>query len=308
MALFTRAPEKSLIRDHAAAKSNFDRLAVKMAEAEQAIISAKTASQAAALSGDDANLDKLEAAERAAQHRHGTLSAAHTEAGAMLAFLQESLDTAADQKLRAATAATTNALADELIEGHAAYDVATSALSEIYSRVLAVTMEANGVAVFLKGSLVEVPAAAPVIEGHVRQHARAVLNHQAAAEMPLVPEPPAKPIPAPAKAPTVRVFTTRPIKYLDQDGKQVSSGKCVDLDLPVAVAERALASGACVKLDNPLRAGNLGRWPGNYSLGACFDLDAVDASAPQLDPVVHTAFTPVDRGKPFTLRIAGAGQ
>jgi hypothetical protein len=309
MALFSKAPEKSLIKDRDAALANRDRLAAKLVEAEQAIFSAKTVSQAAALSGDDASLDKLEASERAAQHRHGTLSAASAEAGAMLAFLDESIATVTDQRVRAATSVATLALADELVEVAAAYDASTRALNECATRALAVSFELNGLVVFTASSVIEVAAAIPVVTEVLRQHSRAVLNNLAPAAMPLVPEPPAKPpLPAPAKAPTVRVFSTRPVKWLDEDGKQVSGGKCVDLDLPVAVAERALASGACVKLDNLLRAGNLGRWPGNYSLNVCVDLDAADASAPQLDPVLHTAFTPIDRGKPFTLRIAGAGQ
>jgi hypothetical protein len=107
---------------------------------------------------------------------------------------------------------------------------------------------------------------------------------------------------------TVRLFTTRPIKYRDENGRQCSAGKCVDHDLPAAVAERALKSGACVKLDNPSRATNLGNWPGNYSLAACFDLDAAEAAAPTAtSPVVHSAFEVVDRGPAFKLRVATGG-
>jgi hypothetical protein len=159
----------------------------------------------------------------------------------------------------------------------------------------------------LTSLLIEVAAAIPVVAEVLRQHARAVTNNQAPAEMPKVPEPPAKPVAATPKAPTTRIFTTRPIKYRDQDGKQVSAGKCIDHDLPSGLVERALSTGAVVRLDNALRAGNLGRWPGNYSLSVCFDLDAEPVPGPQ-EAVLHSAFTPIDRGKPFTLKIAGAAQ
>jgi hypothetical protein len=179
-------------------------------------------------------------------------------------------------------------------------------LAEVCTRALAISMEANGLAVLTASSLIEVTAAIPVVAEVLRQHARGVTNNLAPAAMPKVPEPPAKPVAAPPKAPTVRVFSTKPVKWLDDDGKQASGGKCVDIDLPVATAERALASGACVKLDHPSRAGNIGRWPGHSSLNACFDLDSEAAPGPQ-ETIVHSAFTPIDRGPPFKLKIAAGG-
>jgi hypothetical protein len=41
----------------------------------------------------------------------------------------------------------------------------------------------------------------------------------------------------------------------------------------------------------------------------CFDLDSSEAAVPgPQETIVHSAFTPIDRGKPFTLKIAGAAQ
>src|ERR1700721_2004180 len=116
MAFFKEAPIKALTRDRDAAKANADRLAVKLTEAEQAVIATKQAAQRAALDGDDGGLDAAEIAERAALHRHSTLSAAKAEADKMLSFLEESIATVTDQKTRAATAASVNELADELTE------------------------------------------------------------------------------------------------------------------------------------------------------------------------------------------------
>jgi hypothetical protein len=308
MALFTKAPEKNLTRDRDAAKANVDRLALKLHDAEANVIATKSLAQRAALAGDDAGLDAAEVCERAALHRYGTLATAYAEANKMLAFLNESIETVTDQRVRAATSVATLALADELVELGDAYLASTRALNECATRALAVSFELNGLVVFTASSTIEVAAALPIVAACLKQHSRAVVNHQAAAAMPLVPEPPAKPVAAQPKAPTVRVFTTRPIKYLDQDGKQVSSGKCVDHDLPTALVERALSSGAVVRLDNPMRKQNLGAWPGHYSTNACFDLNAADASAPPIDPVVHSAFQPLPGLRaPSQLKVAAGG-
>jgi hypothetical protein len=91
LALFTKQPEKALTRDRDLAKANVDRLAAKISDAEVALIAAKSLAQSRALSGDDGGLDAAEAAERAALHRHCTLSAAHTEAGKLLALLESQI-------------------------------------------------------------------------------------------------------------------------------------------------------------------------------------------------------------------------
>jgi hypothetical protein len=303
-------PEKAAEKKFADTRASRDALAVRLTAAQDAVASAHATLHQLAVEGAvDAALADGEAKLRDTERRVATLTPALVEIDKLLATLEAERAEMLDKKTRAATALATNALADELVEVAAGYHASTSALAEVCTRALAVTMEANGIAVFTASSLIEVAAAIPVVAEVLRQHARAVTNNLAPAAMPKVPEPSAKPVAAPPKAPTVRVFSTKPIKWLDKDGKQVSGGKCVDIDLPVAVAERALASGACVKLDHPTRAGNLGRWPGNYSLAVCFDLDSSEAAVPgPQETIVHSAFTPIDRGKPFTLKIAGAAQ
>jgi hypothetical protein len=299
-----RAAEKKL----ADMRASRDALATRLAAAQGAVASARVTLHQLAVEGAvDAALADGEAKLRDTERRVATLTPALVEIGKLLATLEAERAEMLDKKTRAATSAATLALADELTELAVAYHASTSALHEVCGRVLPITPEARLLEAFAASSLIEVAVAIPVIAEALRQHARAVTNNLAPAAMPQVPEPPAKPVAAPPKAPTVRVFSTKPVKWLDDDGKQASCGKCVDIDLPVATAERALASGACVKLDHPSRAGNIGRWPGHYSLNVCFDLDSEAAPGPQ-ETIVHSAFTPVDRGKPFTLRIAGAGQ
>ena len=72
MAIFRQAPEKNLARDRDAAKANADRLALKLTEAEQAVISAKSLAQRAALDGNDSALDAAVVAEGAALRRLST--------------------------------------------------------------------------------------------------------------------------------------------------------------------------------------------------------------------------------------------
>jgi hypothetical protein len=146
-----------------------------------------------------------------------------------------------------------------------------------------------------------VKVATEVVAEELRQHGRAVLNKLAPAAMPKVPEPPAKVVPK-VPEPLTRVFAVKALRWRDQDSKERSCGKYVDADLPPLTAKRALAIGAAVPLHHEARKGK-GSWPGNYSLSSCLDLDVVE----QHDPIVHSAFQPIDRGKPFTLKIAAGG-
>jgi hypothetical protein len=302
MAFFKEAPIKGLTRDRDNAKANVDRLALKLHDAEANVIATKSLAQRAALDGDDGGLDAAEAAERAALHRHGTLSAAHAESEKLLALLESQLETMADQKLRAATSVATLALADELVEIGAAFEASTIALNEVAGRVLLISAEGNGLAVFTSSAKVEVAAAVEVLAMVLHEHSRAVLNHQAAAAMPKPAPVPAKPVPV-VKEPLTLVFATKAVRWLDQDGKPRSSGKYLDVELPVKAAARALAIGAALPIDHPERKKNRGQWPGNYNLASAVDLDS-DASAPQHDPVKHGAFVETI-GAPRLMRVGG---
>jgi len=306
MALFRESPEKTSIKHRDAALANYDRLTVRLHEAEANVIAAKSGAQRAAMDGDDGALDVAEAAEAAAQRRLGTIVAAHAEAGKLLALLETQIAEITDKKLRVATAAEVVALADELAQAGAGFDASTALLAEVAGRAVAVTFEATGLNVFSASARVEVGAATEVVAQVLREHGRAVLNGLAPAAMPKPAPPAAHPV-AVVTEPLVRVFATRAVKWRDADGAERAAGKYVDVDLPAATAKRALSCGAALDLSNPARKQNLGQWPGNYSLAQCHDLDAVgpkaDAATPQHDPIKHGAFE--ERiGKPFTLKIA----
>jgi hypothetical protein len=304
-------PQKSIAKDRDAAKANVDRLAAKLIEAEAAIISAKTAAQACALSDDDGGLDGLEATERAALHRHGTLSAAHSEAVKLLALSETEIATTADSKQRVATNAQVAALADELVEAAAAYDASTAILADVCNRALAVTMEANGLAVFTASSRIEVTAAIPIVAECLRQHGRAVLNHQAPAKFPTPAPPAAKPVPVAPPA-TLHAFSVRHISWTDETGLRVQAGG-FECDLPPAVAARGLKTGAVALIGSEAFRSMKGTRPITHPAPErCENLDGNNGSAepkaaPQMQHEVirHAAFEVVDRGPPRLMRIGG---
>jgi hypothetical protein len=307
MAIFRQSPEKSAAKDLDTAQANLSRLKAKLNDAELAVIATKSAAQRAALAGDDVALDRAEVDEGAALRRHSTIVAALAEAGKVVALLESQLAETIDKKTRAATAAATAELADELKQAGESLDIALGTMAEVAGRVLLISVEGNGLSVFVSSAKVEVAAAVEVLGMVLHEYGRAVLNNLAPAAMPKPAPEPAKVVPV-VKAALVSVFATKPVKWRDADGKQRASGKCVDVELPPATAKRAIAIGAAVPIDNPLRAKNLGMWPGNYSLSQCVDLDApepkTDAAAP--DPILSSHIQVVDRGVPFVLRIAGA--
>lgn len=306
MAFFKEAPIKGLTRERDSAIVNRDRLAARLTAAEQAVIDARTLAQRHALSGDDSALDAAEQAEGAAVRRLNTIVAAHAEAEGILTLVEGEIAVTLEKKLRAASAAETNTIADELVQAGAGFDIAIGVLADVSSRAGLISFEATGLANFSTSSRIQVSEAVEVVSQLLREHGRAILNHQAAAALP-------KPAPEPAKAapvvkePLTAVFATRPIRWKDHDGIVRSSSKFLDCELPVRTAAHALKIGAALPLDHPERKRNLGMWPGHVSLAMCFDLDAAPDAPPQHDPVVHSAFQPIDRGKPFTLKIAAGG-
>jgi hypothetical protein len=303
---FFSNPEKAADQKLAETRNARDKLAGRLAQAQGAVTESNAALQQLAVQGaDDAALAAGEAKLHEVERRVTTLTAGLAEIESLLAALETERAEMQDKKTRTATNAATVALADELVEAGLAYDASTAALAEVAGRAVAVSYEATGLHIFSQSSRTEVAAATEVVSMLLREHGRAVLNGSAKAAMPK-PEPvPAKPVPV-VREPLTQVFATKPLKWLDQDGKQRSSGKCVDVELPGKAAARALAIGAALPINHPERKKNLGQWPGNYSLASCFDLDAPDAAPPQHDPVVHSAFQPIDRGKPFTLKIAAS--
>lgn len=301
MAFFKEAPIKGLTRDHDAAKSNVDRLAIRLTTAEQAVIDAKTLAQSRALSGDDAGLDAAEVAGAAALLRLSSIAAAHTEAEQVLAKLDNQISAALDAKTRAATAREAEALASDLEQAGASFDIAINALAAITAKVSPFVFEARGLEAFSTSSGTEVPSAVSIIASLLREHARSVLAGAAPATLP-TPTAPFAPTIAPKPA-TRSLFTLRAVSWTNGDGALRVAPKFSDAELPLDAADRAIAANVAVEMDSPLRnSSTRGQWPGRPDPANCFNLDAtteVDAGSP-------SQFQLVNRGPAYRLKIAGA--
>jgi hypothetical protein len=306
MAFFKEAPIKGLTRDRDNAKANRDRLAVRLTDAEEAVISSKSAAQRAALDGDDGALGHAEIAESAALRRLSTITAAHAESENLLALLESQIAATLDKKQRVSTAAETNAMADELIQAAAGFEIAVAILADVSSRAALISFEATGVATFATTSRLEVAAAVEVVSGLLREHAKQVLAGAAPATL---RQPEAIVVPAKVAAPpTVRLFSMKPIKWSTPDGLRFAP-KYAQVDLPPGgVADRALKIGACVAMDSVqcrTFAGTHVPGSGNPEDNVSLD-DGGEAAAPapSHEPI---QFERVDRGKPFSLRVAAGG-
>jgi hypothetical protein len=304
MAIFKSSPEKSLQRDRDAALSNRDRLAARLTSAEDNVIATKSAAQRAAIDGNDALLDTAEHAEAAALRRLTTILAAHTEAEQVLASLDAQIAAALDKTLRTATAAQTNALADEFLRAAKTFDAAITILADISDRAVPIVYEASGLANFSASSRTEVPAAAEIVATLLRDHAKMVLAGMAPAILP-TPEKPNTPTIA-AQPVTTRVFATRAISWTDAEGNLRYVGRYNDADLPPETAARALRLKACVPLDDPARRQQKGTWPGHPDPTQCFSVDEPSTMAPAA-PNEPVQFERLDCGKPYVVRTAAGG-
>lgn len=248
MPIFKSSLEKTLQRDRDAAITNRDRLAVRLTDAEQAVITSKSTARRAALDGDDGGLDAAEHAEGAALRRLSTITAAHAEAEQALVLLDGQIAAALDSKTRTATAAETVALADELVQAAAGFDIAVAALANVSTRAALICFEATGLASFSNSSRVEVPAAVEIVSALLREHAKAVLNDTAPATL---PTPTAPFVPAvPPKPVTRTLFTLRAISWTNADGALRVAPKFSDAELPLDAADRAIAAWRCLVFED----------------------------------------------------------
>jgi len=136
VALFKSSnPEKQMASDIAAARTNRDRLAARLVEAEHAVLERRSAAQRLALDGaDDMLLDKAEAALRASQDRATTLASAITDAEQHLVTFEKAQAEYQDQKTRAATAAEAETLASDMESIATDFDGVITRLAAISER------------------------------------------------------------------------------------------------------------------------------------------------------------------------------
>jgi hypothetical protein len=310
MALFKSNPEKTMQRDIDAAKSNRGRLSAKLAETETAIIARRSAAQALACDGaDDVMLEKAEAAIRGAQDRAATIAGAIADVVQQLAALEQTKAETSDRKLRSETAAEVATMATNLENAAKKFDTAVAELAEIPGHATRFCPDAVGLEAFASSSRVQVPPATEFVVTVMRNYAAAALRGEGPA---MLPKPEAAVMPAAGQPkPAARLFALKGVTWIDTDGRQRRIGKWNDVDLPEKAAAFALKKGFCVELTDPRRKELHGLSPGHPDSHWCTDLDnETDADADAADPatrpepILHSAFEVVDRGKPFLVKTA----
>lgn len=178
---FKSDPEKKVARDLDAARASRDALVKRLKAAELATAERRTAAQRLARDGaDDTTLDTAEAELRRAQDRVTTLTAALAETEQQLVSLERARDDAADKRLRAETAATIRALAEEITDAASKFDSGAATLADASGRAAAITLDARGLEVLTASVRAEVPAAVKMISQILRDRAAATLAGTAA--------------------------------------------------------------------------------------------------------------------------------
>lgn len=304
MALFKSSnPEKQMASDIAAARTNRDRLAARLVEAEHAVLERRSAAQRLALDGaDDMLLDKAEAALRASQDRATTLASAITDAEQHLVTFEKAQAEYQDQKTRAATAAECEKMATDLEAVAMEFDAAVTGLAAITERAALHVYEASGLNQYASASRLQLPPAIEMIAAGLRGHATAVLSGDAPATL-RTPDAPFVETPV-VKAPTVLRFALRPVKWIAADGKRCAAQKFTDAALTESAASRGVAMGAVVGMDSPLRKQHHGTAPGHVRVDLALDLDAEPVHQ-QVEPIEPSSqFTVIDRGGPIPMRVA----
>lgn len=163
------------------------------------------------IDGDDAELDRAEAALRAAQDRSATLKAALTEVDQQLEALERTKAEIADRKVRAETAAEIELLVRELTQVGAEFNSIAARLSEHTARAVPLVFDALGLDKFMAICRAEVPAALELVSKLLRAHADAVVAGTASAELPR-PDDGTAQVPAPAQPPKEPHFKYSPVK------------------------------------------------------------------------------------------------
>ena len=202
----------------------------------------------------------------------------------------------ADTKQREVTVAEVEALAKKILSDGETFVAAAAAIVESSAYSAMVVPEASGVN--NRGRVVagEVAQACDLIVKLLRVHGAAVIGGEAP---PVLRKPATAPYKAPAEvvAPSVTVFAMRPIKFKNGAGKLVVVQKFQDAEMPPATAARALAMKARVHLNDPLRRQHHGTVEGHGRADLALDLDADPVQQPAIDPIMSSAFEPMNRDR-----------
>jgi hypothetical protein len=311
MALFSKSdPEQNLRRDVATARDARDRIAARLIESTKAVAEREADLQKMVLAAaPDDELIKVEIALDTVERREGTLQAALVEAEVLVEKHEAALAALLDAATRAKTAASLVAMALDIEEASTKTVAAMAVLSEAVSRAAFIS-ESAGLAVYASASLVQIPEATQYTTGLLRERARLCIAGETSPTLP-TPEQPYK-APVLVKPVTRRVFSVKPVSWTDRDGNLRTGQRYTDCDMPADCARRAIDAGVAVEMTSSVRnASTHNQWSGHPNPANCHNLDAPgEAKADTVDEQprgpdeIHSAFQPLDRGKPYALGVA----
>lgn len=200
---------------------------------------------------DPVAIETAENAIRDAEIAVRTRADALVEIGRQIAEVEGKAAKLAEDRQRKQTADEIGAMSAEIgPAGTAAID-ALNTLAEVAGRAGTVTADATGVKLACERFAADLPAALELVESLLTSHAQAVLTGHAPATL---RQPEAAPTPKVAPpAPTVRVFTTKPIKWRDPSNpvfvlNRPAFSQC---DLEPRLAEAALTLKAAIPITDP---------------------------------------------------------
>jgi hypothetical protein len=310
MALFPRDPEKKLQRDIETARTNRDSLVERLQAAELLVSERQAAAQRLAVAGaDDAALDRAEAELRKAQDRVSTLSAALDEIKQRIVALEKGEAERADQKLRAATAATLEQRAVTLEGAAAGLDVAFAAFVTATAEAAIDCLDGKGLSIFAQSAKADLGPAVQVVARELRARAAATIAGTAPAT--LSKEPPAL-VEPPAPMPRQTYFTVQLGMYLDATGALCRVPRCTFVELTSEQVQRALRLGGVCAKDDPripeLRRKVADQQPPEPHLCQNWDTGELPVGDPGLlahrssTGSGHTVFERVDRGPAYSVK------
>jgi predicted transcriptional regulator len=291
-----------------------DSLNERLGISEAAIASYRQqARQLAANCADDKAISAAEGKMRDAQDRSVTLSGAIVDVDKTIAELVAQIDQIVDKRCRAETSAAVNAMASELEDAARKFASAAQRLGDAARATGLLVPE--GTALHQWYALHVREQLAPTVEtiiSALRAHGQGVLNGSRPAGLPRpAPEPPKLVVVPPPE--TQNVFILRNLKFVNQAGGIATAGRYKRADLPKKLAELALASGAALSISDK-RCRDLEQMasPLQPHETSCEWIGPKGReSAPLVmrrggGPPIHsslTEFTPMDRGKPFTVTV-----
>jgi hypothetical protein len=310
MKIFGRHPMKKLEQTAADLRVRAERLAAKRTAAQAELDRAIAARQSYAIEGD---LEDGAAADRAiSKLQSGVDAAASTLAGfdsaitTITAQVAEAERALLDERQSVARTAASEKLAREIavIEAQVGpWLYSTRSLAANLQKLSIVRFDPGALGNFVLNAANEAELAFAVTIGDLHGAVAAI----AEGREPIPAEPVMiEPAPAmPAPPPTVRLFLMRDVCWTEEDHVRIGR-RYSDCDLPAERARRALKSGAAVPMEDPKRKALRGQIGASQAprIPTASECESLDPPVPSgvVEPTLHSAFEPLDRGKPYIVR------